>query len=204
MIRIVSRFFFNDPATTEIYTLSLHDALPIFEDDTYSPYYGKFIAEPFERGYGITLGNSLRRVLLSSIEGAAVTTIKIEGVAHEFSTLEGVSEDVPEIILNIKNIVLKSYSKVPKKIYLKIKGEQEVKAKDIITDDTIEVINPDLHIATLTSQESILNIEMDVGRGRGFVTAEVNKKDDAPIDTISIDSIFTPVKRVYLGWKTLV
>ena len=169
----------------------------IIEDDTYSPYYGKFIAEPFERGYGITLGNSLRRVLLSSIEGAAVTTIKIEGVAHEFSTLEGVSEDVPEIILNIKNIVLKSYSKVPKKIYLKIKGEQEVKAKDIITDDTIEVINPDLHIATLTSQESILNIEMDVGRGRGFVTAEVNKKDDAPIDTISIDSIFTPVKRVY-------
>ena len=169
----------------------------IIEDDTYSPYYGKFIAEPFERGYGITLGNSLRRVLLSSIEGAAVTTIKIEGVAHEFSTLEGVLEDVPEIILNIKNIVLKSYSKVPKKIYLKIKGEQEAKAKDIITDDTIEVINPDLHIATLTSQESMLNIEMDVGRGRGFVTAEVNKKDDAPIDTISIDSIFTPVKRVY-------
>mgnify|MGYP000135470156 CR=1 FL=1 len=168
----------------------------IIEEESYTPYYGKFIAEPFERGYGITLGNSLRRVLLSSIEGSAVTAVRIEGVSHEFSAIEGVKEDVPEIILNIKNIVLKSYSKVPKKIYIKASGEKEVKAKDIITDDTVEVINPDLHIATLTSKNAKLNIEMDVGRGRGFVAAEFNKKEDSPIGTIPVDSIFTPVKKV--------
>ena len=166
------------------------------EEDSYTPYYGKFVAEPLERGYGITLGNALRRVLLSSIEGSAVTSIKIDGVSHEFSTIEGVIEDVPEIILNTKNIVVKSYSKSPKKIYIKASGEKEVKAKDIITDDTIEVINPDLHIATLTSDNARLNIEMDVGRGRGFVTADVNKREDHPIDVIAIDSIFTPVRRV--------
>ena len=166
------------------------------EEDSYTPYYGKFIAEPFERGYGVTLGNALRRVLLSSIEGAAVTAIRVEGVSHEFSNLDGVLEDIPEIILNIKNIVLKSYSKVPKKIHIKASGAKEVKAKDIITDDTIEVVNPDLHIATLTSKSAKLNIEMDVGRGRGFVTAELNKKEDNPVDVIAIDSIFTPVKRV--------
>ena len=168
----------------------------VIEEDSYTPYYGKFIAEPFERGYGVTLGNALRRVLLSSIEGAAVTAIKVEGVSHEFSNLEGVLEDIPEIILNIKNIVLKSYSKVPKKIHIKANGAREIKAKDIITDDTVEVINPDLHIATLTSKSAKLNIEMDVGRGRGFVTAELNKKEDNPVGVIAIDSIFTPVKRV--------
>ncbi len=168
----------------------------IIEEESYTPYYGKFIAEPFERGYGVTLGNSLRRVLMSSIEGSAVTAVRIEGVSHEFSAIEGVMEDVPEIILNIKNIVLKSYSKVPKKIYIKASGEKEVKAKDIITDDTVEVINPDLHIATLTSKSAKLNIEMDVGRGRGFVSAEFNKKEDSPIGTIPVDSIFTPVKKV--------
>ena len=168
----------------------------VIEENSYTPYYGKFIAEPFERGYGVTLGNSLRRVLLSSIEGAAVTAIKIEGAYHEFSSLEGVLEDVPEIILNIKNIVLKSYSKIPKKIYIKASGEKEVKAKDIVTDDTVEVVNPDLHIATLTSEDAKLNIEMDVGRGRGFVTAEMNKKEDNPVGVIAIDSIFTPVRRV--------
>jgi len=168
----------------------------IVEQETYSPNYGKIVAEPLERGYGVTLGNVLRRVLLSSIEGAAVTSVKIDGAPHEFSSVEGVYEDVPEIILNIKNLVLRSYSRAPKKIYIKAEGEKEVKAKDIITDETIEVINPDLHIATISSQKAKFNIEMEVGRGRGFVSAEVNKREGMPIGVIPIDSIFTPVKRV--------
>ncbi|MDD4183341.1 MAG: DNA-directed RNA polymerase subunit alpha [Candidatus Omnitrophica bacterium] len=166
------------------------------EQETYSPNYGKFVAEPLERGYGVTLGNALRRVLISSIEGAAITSVKIEGVSHEFSTIEGVLEDIPEIILNIKNVVLRSYSKSPKKITLKVEGDKEVKASDITTDESIEVINPDLHIATLTSKKAKLEIEMEVGRGRGFVLAENNKREDMPIAVIPIDSIFTPVKRV--------
>jgi len=168
----------------------------VVDQDTYTPSYGKFIAEPLERGYGVTLGNVLRRVLLSSIEGAAVTSVKIDGAAHEFSALEGVLEDIPEVILNIKNLVLRSYSRSPKKIHIKQEGEKEVKAKDIITDETIEVINPDLHIATITSPKAKLNIEMEVGRGRGFVPAEGNKHEGMPIGVIPIDSIFTPVKRV--------
>ncbi len=168
----------------------------VIDESTYTPFYGKFIAEPLERGYGVTLGNALRRVLLSSIEGSAVTSVKIEGVSHEFSAIDGVKEDVPEIILNIKNIVLRSYSKSPRKIYLKEKGEKEVKAKDIITDESIEVINPDLHIATLTSPDAKLEIEMEVGRGRGFVPAEMNKREDQPIGVIPIDSIFTPIRKV--------
>lgn len=168
----------------------------VVEQETYSPNYGKIIAEPMERGYGVTLGNGLRRVLLSSIEGAAVTSIRIEGVAHEFSTIDGVLEDVTEIILNIKNLVLRSYSRSPKKIYIKEKGEKEIKAKDIVTDETIEIINPDLHICTITSKDAALNIEMEVGRGRGFVTAEMNKREGLPIGVIPIDSIFTPVKKV--------
>jgi DNA-directed RNA polymerase subunit alpha len=168
----------------------------IIDQETYSPNYGKFIAEPLERGYGITLGNAFRRALLSSIEGAAVTSVKIDGSPHEFSAMEGILEDTPEIILNIKNLVLRSYSKSPKKIYIKEEGEKEVKAKDIITDESIEVINPDLHIATITSKKTKLNIEMEVGRGRGFVPAEANKREDMPIGVIPIDSIFTPVKKV--------
>jgi len=168
----------------------------VVEQETYSPQYGKIIAEPLERGYGVTLGNVLRRVLLSSIEGAAVTSVKIEGVTHEFATIEGVLEDLPEIILNIKNLVLRSYSRAPKKIYIKQEGEKEVKARDVITDETIEVVNPDLHIATITSKKTKLDIEMEVGRGRGFVTAEANKREGMPIGIIPIDSIFTPVKRV--------
>jgi DNA-directed RNA polymerase subunit alpha len=167
------------------------------DEETYQPNYGRFVAEPLERGYGVTLGNSLRRVLLSSIEGAAVTSVKIEGVSHEFSTIKGVLEDIPEIILNIKNLVLRSYSKSPKKIYIKAEGEKEVKAKDIITDESIEVINPNLHIATLTSKDAKLNMEMEVGRGRGFVPAEANKREDMPIGVIPVDSIFTPVKKVF-------
>lgn len=166
------------------------------DEETYQPNYGRFVAEPLERGYGVTLGNSLRRVLLSSIEGAAVTSVKIEGVSHEFSAIKGVLEDIPEIILNIKNLVLRSYSKSPKKIYIKAEGEKEVKAKDIITDESIEVINPNLHIATLTSKDAKLNMEMEVGKGRGFVPAEANKREDMPIGAIPVDSIFTPVKKV--------
>jgi len=166
------------------------------DQENYTSSYGKIVAEPLERGYGVTLGNALRRVLLSSIEGAAVTSVKIDGVAHEFSTIDGVAEDVTEIILNLKNLVLRSYSRSPKKIYIKEEGEKEITAKDITTDETIEVINPDLHIATLTSKKSKLNIEMEVGRGRGFVVAEANKREGMPIGVIPIDSIFTPVKRV--------
>ncbi|OQX88412.1 MAG: DNA-directed RNA polymerase subunit alpha [Candidatus Omnitrophica bacterium 4484_70.2] len=166
------------------------------DEKTYTSFYGKFTAEPLERGYGITLGNALRRVLLSSIEGAAVTNVKIEGILHEFSTIDGVKEDVSEIILNIKNIVLRSYSKAPRKIYIREKGEKEVKARDLIVDESIEVINPDLHIATLTSPDAKLEIEMEVGRGRGFVPAEMNKREDAPIGVIPVDSIFTPIKKV--------
>jgi DNA-directed RNA polymerase subunit alpha len=168
----------------------------IVEQETYKPNYGKFVAEPLERGYAVTLGNALRRVLISSIEGAAATALKIEGVSHEFSTIEGVLEDVPEIILNIKSLVLRSYSKSPKKVYIKEEGEKAVTAKDISTDETIEIVNPDLHIATLTSKKAKLNMEIEIGRGRGFVPAEVNKREDMSLDVIPIDSIFTPVKRV--------
>lgn len=165
------------------------------DESTYTNTYGKFSTAPFERGYGITLGNSLRRVLLSSIEGSAVTAVKIAGVQHEFSTIPGVLEDVPEIILNIKNLVLKSYSKVPKTISIKKDTKGEVKAGDIETDQTIEIINPHIHIATLTANTKF-HVEMEVDRGRGYVPSELNKKEDAPLGTIAIDAIFNPVKKV--------
>jgi len=165
------------------------------DESTYTDTYGKFSAAPFERGYGVTLGSSLRRVLFSSIEGSAVTTIKISGAQHEFSTMPGVLEDVPEIILNLKSLVLNSHSKIPKTIYIKKDTKGEVKAKDIEVDETIEIINPDLHIATLT-KDTKLNIEMEVSRGRGYVPAELNKKEDKTVGVIPIDSIFTPVKKV--------
>jgi DNA-directed RNA polymerase subunit alpha len=165
------------------------------DESTYTDTYGKFQAAPFERGYGVTLGNSLRRVLLSSIEGSAVSAVKITGVAHEFSTIPGVLEDVPEIILNIKSLILNSHSKIPKTIYLKADKKGEVKAKDIQTDETIEIINPQLHIATLT-KDAKLNIEMEVCRGRGYVPAELNKKEDKTAGLISVDSIFTPIKKI--------
>ncbi len=155
--------------------------------------YGKFLAEPFEKGYGVTLGNSLRRILLSSIEGSAVTSVKVEGVRHEFSTIPGVLESVTEIILNIKKLILKSYSKVPKTVYIKAEKKGEVKAVDIICDETIEVLNPDLHIATLT-RDTRFYVEMEVARGRGYVPSDQNKKE--VVDTIAIDSIFTPIVRV--------
>ena len=165
------------------------------DEAVYTSSYGKFQAAPFERGYGVTLGNSLRRVLLSSIEGSAVTSIKITGVEHEFSTITGVLEDVPEIILNIKSLVLNSHSKIPKTIYIKKDTKGEVKAKDIIVDETIEIINPDLHIATLT-KDTKFHVEMEVSRGRGYVPAEQNKKEEKTIGVVPIDSIFTPIKKV--------
>src|SRR3989338_3725451 len=165
------------------------------DEATYTDNYGRFSAAPFERGYGVTLGNSLRRVLLSSIEGSAVTAVKISGAQHEFSTIPGVLEDVPEIILNIKSLVLNSHSKISKTIYLKKDSKGEARAKDIETDETIEIINPDLHIATLT-KDAKFNLEMEVARGRGYVPAEQNKKEGQAIGTIPIDSIFTPVKKV--------
>ncbi len=165
------------------------------DESTYTNTYGKFSAAPFERGYGVTLGNSLRRVLLSSIEGSSVTAVKIGGAQHEFSTIPGVLEDVPEIILNIKSLVLNSHSKIPKTIYIKRAAKGDVKAKDIAVDETIEIINPNLHIATLT-KDTKLNIEMEVSRGRGYVSAELNKKEDSAIGLIPIDSIFTPIRKV--------
>ncbi len=165
------------------------------DESTYTNTYGKFSAAPFEKGYGVTLGNSLRRVLLSSIEGSAVTSVKFTGVQHEFSTIPGVLEDVTEIILNLKNLVLNSHSKIPKTIILKKNTKGEIKAKDIEADDTIEIINPDLHIATLT-KDTKFQVEMEVARGRGYVPAELNKREDQPIGVVPIDSIFSPVKKI--------
>lgn len=165
------------------------------DEATYTETYGKFSAAPFERGYGITLGNSLRRVLLSSIEGSAVTSVKFSAAPHEFSAIPGVLEDTTEIILNIKSLILNSHSKIPKTIYIKKDSKGEIKAKDIDSDDTIEIINPDLHIATLTKDVKF-NVEMEVARGRGYVPAEFNKKEGQPIGIIPIDAVFTPVKRV--------
>lgn len=157
--------------------------------------YGKFIAEPFERGYGITLGNVFRRVLLSSIEGAAVTSIRIDGIQHEFTAIDGVMEDVPELILNIKKLVLVSHSRAPKEIYIRTNRAGEIKAGDIQIDESIEIINKDLHIATVTKDVD-LNIILEVSRGRGFVSEIVNRAEDAPVGTIAIDSIFSPVRKV--------
>ena len=165
------------------------------EETTNSETYGKFVAEPFERGYGITLGNSLRRMLLSSIEGSAVISVKFDSVQHEFSSIPGVLEDTTNIILNIKSLVLRSHSKALKSIYIKANKKGEIKARDIITDGTVEILNPDLHIATLT-KDTKFNVEMEVAKGRGYVPAETNKKDGQAVGIIAIDSVFAPVKKV--------
>ncbi len=165
------------------------------EEASYTPTFGRFFAEPFERGYGVTLGNSLRRILLSSIEGSAVTSIRMEGVKHEFAALPGVMEPVTDIVLNVKGLILKSYSKVAKTVYVKSEKSGIIKGKDIICDETIEIINPNHHLATLT-QDTPFNMELEVARGRGYVPAELNKKEGLPIDTIAIDSIFTPISKV--------
>lgn len=157
--------------------------------------YGKFIVEPLERGYGTTLGNSLRRVLLSSLPGTAVTSVKIAGVQHEFSTIPGVKEDVTEIVLNIKGIIFKLHSEGPKTVYIEASGACEVKAGDIKADGEIEILNPDLHIATLGS-DGYINMELVVDHGRGYVVAEKNKGSQQIIGTIPIDSIYSPVLKV--------
>ena len=157
--------------------------------------YSKFVCEPLERGYGMTIGNSLRRILLSSLPGAAITSIKIDGVVHEFSTVPGVVEDIPEIIVNLKCVRLKMHEMEDKTISINFKGPGEVKAGDIIKDSSVEILNPELHIATVEDGES-LQIEMTVARGRGYNTADKNKTDDMPLGTLPIDSIFTPVKKV--------
>jgi DNA-directed RNA polymerase subunit alpha len=167
------------------------ECVELKEDGTY----GKFVIEPLERGYGITLGNALRRILLSSLPGAAATSVKIENVLHEFSTVQGVKEDVTELVLNIKGLALKMNGEGPKTIYIDAKGEGEVTAADIRTDGDVEVVNKDLHIATLDS-DGKLYIEITVDSGRGYVSLTKNKKDNQPINTIPVDSIYTPAKRV--------
>ena len=157
--------------------------------------HGKFVCEPLERGYGITLGNSLRRILRSSLPGAAITSVKIDGVLHEFSTIPNVVEDVPEIILNLKNVRMKLNDMQDKTVYIDVQGKGEVTAGDIKGDSTIEILNPDLHIATL-SEGAHLKMEMTVERGRGYNTAEKNKKPNQAVGVLPIDSIFTPVKKV--------
>lgn len=158
--------------------------------------FGKFIVEPLERGYGTTLGNSLRRVLLSSLPGYAITSVKIDNVLHEFSTLPGVKEDITEIVLNLKNVILKIHGDGPKTVYIEGSGECEITAGNIKTDSEVEILNPELHIASL-DQDAHLNMELTVDRGRGYVPAERNKQQMQPvIGVIAVDSIYTPVLKV--------
>ncbi|MCD7806029.1 MAG: DNA-directed RNA polymerase subunit alpha [Lachnospiraceae bacterium] len=160
--------------------------------------YGRFVVEPLERGYGITLGNSLRRIMLSSLPGAAVTHIKIEGVQHEFSSIPGVKEDVTEIIMNIKSLAIKNYSETSeaKTAIIDYTGEGVVKASDIQVDQDIEIMNPDQTIATLSGKDTKLFMELTINKGRGYISAEKNKSEDLPIGVLAIDSIYTPVERV--------
>ncbi|CDZ99510.1 DNA-directed RNA polymerase subunit alpha [Lysinibacillus sp. BF-4] len=157
--------------------------------------FGKFVVEPLERGFGNTLGNSLRRILLSSLPGAAVTSVQIDGVLHEFSTIEGVVEDVASIILNVKKLALKIYSDEEKVIEIDVKGDGQVTAADITHDSDVEILNPDLYIATL-AKNGHLRMRMYAKRGRGYTPADQNKREDLPIGVIPIDSIYTPVSRV--------
>ncbi len=165
------------------------------DQDSYSNTYGKFICEPLERGFGITIGNSLRRILLSSLQGAAIVAVKIDGVLHEFSTIPGVLEDVMDIILNLKEIRLKLLESEEAVIHLSCEGEKEVKAKDIDTHGLAEILNPELHIATL-NKEAKLNMEMTVRMGKGYVPAERIKTKDMPIGVIPIDAVFSPITKV--------
>ncbi|SNT92573.1 DNA-directed RNA polymerase subunit alpha [Aristaeella hokkaidonensis] len=157
--------------------------------------YGRFVIEPLERGFGHTLGNSLRRVLLSSLPGVAVSSVHIEGVQHEFSTIPGVKEDVTEIILNLKTMACKMFADGPKQLTIDVKGPCELTAGDIKTDDEVEIANPELHIATL-NEDAHLQMQLTLDRGRGYVSADKNKTPSMPIGVIPIDSIFTPVKKV--------
>jgi len=167
------------------------ECVELAEDNSY----GKFVVEPLERGYGITLGNSLRRILLSSLPGAAVTSVKIDGVLHEFSTIPGVVEDVTDIILNLKQLSLKVHSDGPKTLRIEAEGDGVLTAGDIRTDADVEILNPELHIATL-DKGGRLYAEIAVGKGRGYVPADQNKTPDMPIGVIPVDSIFSPIRRV--------
>ena len=165
------------------------------DESSATPTFARFVAEPLEMGYGRTIGNSLRRVLLSSLEGAAISSVRIEGAPHEFCALPGVVEDVTDIILNLKKVLLKAQSRDSRMLHLKVKGAREVKAGDIQTDGTIEVLNPNQHIATLAA-DGVLDMTLEIRVGRGFCPAEWNKKENQDIGRIPIDSIFSPVKRV--------
>ncbi len=165
------------------------------EQESLSNTYGKFVAEPLERGYGTTLGNSLRRVLLSSLQGAAITSVKIEGVDHEFSTIPEVAEDVTDVVLNLKEVLLRMHSNETKTLRIEAEGPKEVKAGDIIADPDVEILNPGHHICTI-SEGGRLRMELTCRRGRGYVTAQDNKVQGAPIGTIPVDSLFSPIRKV--------
>ncbi len=160
--------------------------------------YGRFVVEPLERGYGTTLGNSLRRIMLSSLPGSAVSSIQIKGVLHEFSSIPGIKEDVTEIVMNIKDLAIKNNSATnePKQAYIDFEGEGVVTAADIHVDSDIEIINPDLVIATLSGPDAKLDMELTITKGRGYVGSDKNKSEDQAIDVIAIDSIYTPIERV--------
>ena len=164
-------------------------------DNVDDPSYGKYVVEPLERGYGMTLGNSLRRILLSSLPGYAATAIKIAGVQHEFSTIPGVKEDVTEIVLNVKRMIVKLHSQGPKTVYLDTVGPCSVTAGDIKVDSDVEILNPELRLCTLGPDAS-LNMEITLSQGRGYVPAEQNKTPQTPIGVIPVDSIYSPVKKV--------
>lgn len=165
------------------------------EKEGVTSHYGKFFAEPFERGFGLTIGNSLRRILLSSLYGAAVVAVKIDGVLHEFSRIDNVTEDVTDIVLNLKQMRFTLHSDGPKELHAKMEGEGELRAGDFVTDSTVEILTPDLHIATLGKNAS-LDMTVIVKAGRGFVPAEKNKDSGLPVDFIPVDAAFTPVKKV--------
>jgi DNA-directed RNA polymerase subunit alpha len=165
------------------------------EGETSTGTYGKFVAEPLERGFGTTLGNSLRRVLLSSLQGAAIASVRIKGVLHEFSSIPGVTEDVTDIILNLKGVRLKMYGTESRTVRIIYKGEGLVKAGDMITDPKVEILNPDHHIATC-SKDANLEVELVVKSGKGYVPADRNRDERAPVGTIPIDSIFSPIQKV--------
>ncbi len=167
-----------------------------YEKETLTPTYGKFIAEPFERGYGHTIGNSLRRILLSSISGAAVTSVKFEGVSHEFSSIPGIVEDTTEIILNLKELKIKMFGTGAKTLRLNVKGERKVTGADIQIDSDVEILNPQLHLATLTEEDALLDVVIEIAEGRGYAPADRNKREGQSIGVIPIDSVFTPVTQV--------
>lgn len=176
-------------------TLQMPESIEL-DEATYSSTYGKFIVQPLERGFGVTIGNALRRVLLSSLPGSAITMIRIDNIYHEFSSIPGVKEDVAEIILNLKEVRIKLLNKRPEKVVLSLQGPVDFKARDIGVGNTdFEILNPDLHIATL-NEDANFKLELRIGRGRGYIPAEENKIPDQPIGTIPIDALFSPILNV--------